>query len=188
MTTPVPVAFSSPISGNLMLRAFGVAGNSQPSGEDFLVTAAQIAALSGSNPSAPIAVGASATAVIGKTYLLNTASGSVLTLPAATGTGGTIKIFVTTTTTSGAHKVLANSTADFLNGNVTGQHSNTPLQFSAAASTAHALQMPFTGSQPSGGFIGDWFEYQDVATNLWEVNGMYQAGTTPTTPFSATNT
>ena len=46
MTTPiVPVAFTTPIPGNVMLRAFGVAGNGQPSGEDFYVSAAQIASL-----------------------------------------------------------------------------------------------------------------------------------------------
>ena len=98
--------------------------------------------------------------------------------------GGVVKAFVTTTTTSGAHKILAASTADYLDGNVVGQHSNTPLQFSAAAATDHSLQMPFTGSQPSGGFVGDWFELQDVAANTWMVKGMFQAGTTPTTPFS----
>lgn len=188
MTSIVPVAFPSPLAGTEMLRAFGVGSNGQPSGEDFLLTTAQIASLASANPNPAIAVGASATAVIGKTYLFNRAAGSTLTLPAAAGTGGVIKVFVTVTTTSAADKVLANSTADYMIGNIIGQTGGTPAQFSATAATDHALQMPFAGSQPSGGFVGDWFELQDIAANLWSVKGMFQAGTTPTSPFSATNT
>lgn len=189
MTSIVPTNFASPLTGNEILRAFSSNSSAVPScGEDFYLSSAQIANLSGSNPQTPVAVGASATAVIGKTYLLNTAAGSVLTLPAAIGSGGTIKVYTTTTTTSGAHKVLANSTSDYMNGILIGENANTAKIFASAATTNHALQMPFSGSQPSGGFIGDWFELADVATNLWSVKGAYQAGTTPTTPFSATNT
>lgn len=188
MVSVAPVAFSSPLTGNEILLGYGIAGNSQPSGENFQMTSAQIANLSSSNPQAPVAVGAAATATIGKKYLLNTASGSVLTLPAAAGTGGIVSVFVTTTTTSGAHKILANSTADYMNGIAVGENANTAKVFASAAATNHAIQMPFAGSQPSGGFIGDWFELTDIATNLWSVKSAYQAGTTPTTPFSATNT
>lgn len=45
MASPVPVAFSSPLSGTEVIRAYGVAKNGQPSGEDFLLTTAQIASL-----------------------------------------------------------------------------------------------------------------------------------------------
>jgi hypothetical protein len=137
---------------------------------------------------APLVAGASTTLTAGnngQTILLNTAAGSVVTLPAATGSGVKFLFVVTTTTTSGAHKILAASTSDFLNGIVTGENANTAKCFASAAATNHSIQMPFSGSQPSGGFIGDWFQFEDVATNLWSVQGMYQAGTTPTTPFSS---
>ena len=128
-------------------------------------------------------------ALAGQTILLNTAAGSVVTMPAATGSGNKYRFVVSTTTTSGAHKILAASVSDFIIGNAVGSTAaGATLKFSStSASTNHALQMPFAGSQPSGGIIGDWFEYQDVAANLWEVAGMYTAGTTATTPFSATN-
>lgn len=186
MTTPiVPTNFTSPLTGNEVLRASGQNSSAIPAcGEDFLLTTSQIAGA----PRAPIGVGATTTATIGNTYLLNAASGSALTLPAAAGTGGKVSVFVTTTTTSGSHKVLSHSTSDYMNGIVTGENGNTAKVFPSAAATNHALQMPFAGSQPSGGFIGDWFELTDVAANLWSVKGSYQAGTTPTTPFSATNT
>lgn len=174
--------------GTEVLQVQGIAANGQLSAQTFQTTTGNIAALGGSNPNAPIPVGVSATAIIGRSYLLNTAAGSVLTLPAPSGKGGVIKVFVTTTTTSGAHKVLANSTSDFLNGILMGNDAGVASAFSAAAATDHALQMPFAGSQPSGGFIGDWFEFTDVAAHLWEVKGAFQSGTTSTSPFSATNT
>lgn len=45
MVSIVPTNFASPLSGNETLRAFGVSGNGMPSGEDFYLTTAQIAAL-----------------------------------------------------------------------------------------------------------------------------------------------
>lgn len=141
------------------------------------------------NNIAPIAVGAAltiTTAMCGAPIMLDTAAGSVATLPAATGSGRTYKFFVKTTATSNAHKILAASVSDFLNGIAVGHvAAGTTLSFSAAAATAHSIQMPFAGTQPSGGFIGDWYEFTDVAANLWDVKGAYLSGTTSTTPFSA---
>lgn len=137
----------------------------------------------------PVAVGATLTitaAQAGQTFLLNTAAGSVATLPAATGSGNIYKFVVSTTITSNAHKILAASVSDFLNGNASGHvAAGTTLSFSAAAATAHSIQMPVAGTTPSGGTIGDWYEFTDVAANLWAVKGAYQSGTTSTTPFSA---
>ena len=141
------------------------------------------------NSPAPVPAGAAITltaAQSNSTILLKTAAGSVATLPAATGSGNRYRFVVTATATSNAHKILAASSSDFLNGVAVGHVSaGTTLTFSAAAATAHSIQMPFAGTQPSGGFIGDWFEFDDVAANLWAVRGMYQSGTTSTTPFSS---
>lgn len=146
-------------------------------------------ALNNSSNISPIAAGAtlSLTAANSDTVtLLNTAAGSVVTLPAALGTGNIYKFVVTTTTTSGAHKILAASSSDFLIGNSVGHTTaGATLTFSStSASTNHSIQMPFAGTQPSGGLIGDWYEFTDVAATLWAVKGMYTAGTTATTPFS----
>lgn len=142
----------------------------------------------GGSVQAPVAVGATlavTAAMAGSTLLLDTAAGSVATLPAATGSGATYTFVVKTTASSNAHKILAASVSDFMNGIVTGENANTAKCFASAAATNHSLQMPFAGTQPSGGFIGDWFTLTDIAANLWTVRGMYQAGTTPTTPFSS---
>lgn len=141
---------------------------------------------------APVLAGATlavTAAMAGSPILLNTAAGSVATLPAATGSGAVYKFFVTTTITSNAHKILAASSSDFLNGISAGHvAAGTTLTFSAAAATAHSIQMPSAGTTPSGGTIGDWYEFTDSATNLWDVKGAYQSGTTSTTPFSTSTT
>jgi hypothetical protein len=139
----------------------------------------------------PALVGASLAitpSLAGATVLLSAATGSVATLPAATGTGNTYRFVVSVTASSNAHKILAASGSDFLNGIVMGQHTNAVLGFSSAAATNHSIQMPFAGTQPSGGFIGDWFDFTDTSPNVWSVKGMFQSGTTSTTPFSTATT
>lgn len=147
-------------------------------------------ALNNTNNISPILAGATLSLIAANsdtTILLNTAAGSVVTMPAALGTGNIYKFVVTTTTTSGAHKILAASSSDFLIGNAVGSTAaGATLKFSStSASTNHSIQMPFAGTQPSGGLIGDWYEFTDIAAGLWEVKGMYTAGTVATTPFSA---
>lgn len=141
---------------------------------------------------APIAVGVALIAkkISGQTYLLNTAAGSVLTLPAATGSGAVIKAVVSLTATSLAHKILTSPITDVLIGQAVGATAaGATLKFSAAAAAAfHSIQMPFAGTQPSGGFEGDFFTFTDVAAGKWHVESMYQAGTTATTPFSTATT
>lgn len=137
---------------------------------------------------APIAVGGTLTATVGGTYLLDTAAGSVLTLPAMTGSGAVFDVIVKTAATSNAHKILAASIADFFIGTAIGQFLNTPLMFQSPAATNHSVQMPFAGTQPSGGLVGDRYFIKDIAANLAEVTGTFSAGTTPTTPFSVATT
>jgi hypothetical protein len=110
-------------------------------------------------------------------------------MPAATGSGNKYRIIVTGTIASNSHKVLANSTSDNLQGIIYAQKAGVVSVFAAlVGSTLHALQMPAASSTPQGGTAGDWFEYTDVATNVWQVNGMNTSGGTVATPFSATNT
>jgi hypothetical protein len=137
---------------------------------------------------APTACGATCTltaANSGTTTLLNLAAGSIATLPAASGTGNVYSFVVSTTTTSAKDAVLAASSSDAIIGLAIGENAGTTKAFAGNASTYHSLQMPYTGTQPSGGFAGDSFTCKDIVTNVWECNGTYQAGTTPTTPYSA---
>lgn len=174
------------LTGTETLQVLGQDGAGHPAASTQQTTTGAIAALAAQNPNAPTAVGATKTASLGSTYLLNTAAGSVLTLPAATGSGGVVRAIVTTAITSNAHKILPNSVADFLQGIAEGHvAAGTPLSFSGNAAASHSIQMPFAGTTPSGGAAGDWFEFRDISAGLWEVTGAYLSGTTSTTPFSA---
>lgn len=139
----------------------------------------------------PQAVGATLTitdSMSGRPILLDTAAGSVATLPPATGSGSKYRFIVSTTVTSNSHKVLAASVSDFITGIAMGYTGSTAKIFGSNGATNHSLQMPSAGTNPSGGFIGDYFELIDIGANLWECSGMYQAGVTPTTPFSTATT
>ena len=139
----------------------------------------------------PVACGATCTltaANSGQTTLLNLAAGSVATLPAATGTGNVYNFVVSTTTSGAKDAILAASSSDAILGLISGENAGTGVWFAGSASTYHSIQMPFAGSQPNGGFKGDSFSCRDIATNVWECNGTFQAGTTPTTPYSSSTT
>lgn len=146
--------------------------------------------LQAGNALTPIACGASCTLTssnAGQTTLLNVASGSVATLPAATGTGNIYPFVVSVAVTSVKDAILAASSSDSLIGIAIGENGNTPKAFVGGA-TFHSFQMPFAGTQPSGGFLGDSFTCKDIAAGVWNCNGTYQSGVTPTTPYStATN-
>lgn len=141
---------------------------------------------------APIGVGAAKTAnrVNGGIYALDTAAGSVLSLPAALGTGLFLSAYVSTSASSNAHKILTAPITDVLIGRATGATAaGATLQFGGKTSDGfHSIQMPFAGTQPSGGIEGDFFNFTDVAAGKWLVEGKYQAGTTATTPFSTATT
>lgn len=135
-------------------------------------------------------VGCGATCTVGASGLntytrLDTAAGSVATLIGATGSGATYKFYVSMATSSAADKILTNPTTDTIIGTAQGENSGTAKVFVGNAGTFHSIQMPFAGSQPSGGFIGDTITCTDVANTIWKCDIQYQAGTTPTTPYSA---
>lgn len=138
---------------------------------------------------APVACGATCTVGAGNNLtLLNQAAGSVATLPAATGTGSIHRFRITVLTTSAAEKILTAPITDTIIGTAIGENAGTAKIFVGNASTYHSIQMPFAGSQPSGGFIGDQITCTDIASGVWACDVNYQAGTTPTTPYSASTT
>ncbi len=133
---------------------------------------------------APVACGATCSPTAGQMILLNQAGGSTVTIPGATGTGNVIRMRISVITTSAAEKVLLTTVTDTIIGTGVGENSGTAKVFVGNAGTYHSLQMPFAGSQPSGGFVGDTITCTDVASTIWACDVQYKAGTTPTTPYS----
>jgi len=154
----------------------------------FAVTVPASGTLALASGTAPVACGATCTLGAANQNTItkfDTAAGSVGTLPAALGTGAKYSIVVTTAVTSNADKVLLTTVTDTIIGTAVGENAGTAKVFVGNASTYHSIQMPFAGTQPSGGFIGDEINCTDIAATIWFCNVKYQAGTTPTTPYSA---
>lgn len=170
----------------------GAAGAPSGSGGVCLTTGCAMATPGLANPvitgPAPTACGATCSATAGQLVLLNIAAGSVVTIPTSSGSGNVIRMRITVATTSAAEKVLLTTTADAIIGTAIGENAGTAKIFVGNASTYHSLQMPFTGTQPSGGFIGDAIVCTDIAAGTWACDVVYQAGVTPTTPYSASTT
>ena len=108
---------------------------------------------------------------LGRIVLLDTASGSVCTLPAAAGTGDTYRFFVSTTVTSNSHIVKVANASDTMVGmletaTTTGATTNGFCE--AAGGTDDTITMNGT---TTGGIVGTYIECTDIATNLWLVYG-----------------
>lgn len=133
-----------------------------------------------------------AAADAGSTTKLDTLTGSVVTLPAATGTGNKYKFLVTVLATSNSHKIQVANSTDFFVGEIMGARTdsgNAVLGFCAANSGTVAtnsdtitLNRTTTGSVN----VGEWVEVEDIATATFAVKGMLSAtGAAFATPFTA---
>lgn len=145
---------------------------------------------------APVAAGSTLTLTAathgGKWIKLDTLTGSVVTLPAATGTGNVYRFYVSVLATSNSHKIQVANATDFFVGVLMGTRTdsgNAVLGFAAANSGTVAtnsdtitLNRTTTGSVN----VGEWVEVTDVATATFQVRGMLSAtGAAFATPFSA---
>jgi len=132
-----------------------------------------------------------ATTDANKTVLLDTAAGSVVTLPAATGTGNKYKFLVTTLATSNSHIIYTDggnsgSGTGVFKGIIFGvrvDSGNAVLGFASSSNDTITLNRTTTGSVT----LGEWIEVIDIAANVWHVRGFLSAtGGAFATPFSTT--
>jgi acetamidase/formamidase len=119
----------------------------------------------------------------GKTILLDTLTGSVVTLPAATGSGCKIRVFEKIAATSNSHKVQVQNSTDVMAGNMgvtlsTGVGVNFPT---VAASDTVTLNRTTSGGATNGGHM----DFEDIAAGIWSVRGQLNGSGVLVTPFSA---
>ena len=132
---------------------------------------------------APIAAGSTKTLLApqsGSTILLDTATGSVVTLPAPT-VGLRFTFIVSVTVTSNSHKVITNAGTVYMVGMVA-------LMEAAATSAVGCL---FNGTShvaitmngtTTGGIIGTRFTLECISTTVWELSGLVAGSGSLTTP------
>lgn len=122
----------------------------------------------------------------GKTINLDTAAGSICTLPAATGSGARFRFIIGTVPTSNSHVVKVANASDTMIGHVlaiSDDAGNTVKPFFAAG-TDDTLTLNRTTT--GGTRKAEWVEFVDLAANLWGVTGVIAQTGAEATPFSAT--
>ena len=116
---------------------------------------------------------------------LDTAAGSVATLPASTGSGAVYKFLVTVTATTNSHVIKVANASDEMRGYVI-QDSDTATApntwWAADNDDTITLNRSTTGLAAQG----EYFEIVDAVLNHFFVRGYSQASGTEATPFSAT--
>ena len=132
------------------------------------------------------AVTASAHSGVGRTLLLGEVGGDAecaITLPAATGTGDLYRFVVSVVNTSNYVIKVADAT-DTIDGSVTILDVDGTAQAGYAATGADDT-ITLNGTT-TGGALGDWVEFVDIATNQWAVRGhlVVPAGSNIADPFS----
>lgn len=120
----------------------------------------------------------------GKTILLDTLTGSVVTLPPATGSQCKIRVFEKIAATSNSHIVKVQNSTDVMAGNLgvtlsTGVGTNWPT---TATSDTITLNRTTSGGASNGGHM----DFEDVAPGVWSVRGQVNGSGILATPFSAT--
>lgn len=141
---------------------------------------------------APVAAGAALTLTEalhnGKTILLDTAAGSTVTLPAASGSGMRFRFLVSVIATSNSHIVKVANSSDTMTGMLmaVSDDAGFPVKGYTADATAGADTITLNRTTTGSTVKGEWIEIEDYAANKWAVKGMTAATGTEATPFSAT--
>lgn len=125
-----------------------------------------------------------ATTHAGKIVTLNAATGIAVTMPNATGTGNTYRFFIGTTITSTNVTTFTRGTASDVYYGIAMLHKATSTYTPfLSASNSNVITLG-TSTNTTGGTIGDWLTFIDVATNAWYVNLVLVGAGTLATPFS----
>lgn len=136
-----------------------------------------------------IAGGSSLSATVaahnGKIIKLDTAAGTTVTLPAATGSGAIFRFVTTVIATSGSHIIKVANASDTMQGFAiladTDSSGATFMFMCAADSDTMTMNRSTQGSVT----IGETVEVIDIATNKFQVRGFLSATGNPATPFTA---
>lgn len=122
-----------------------------------------------------------------KLIALDTAAGSICTLPAATGSGAVYRFVVTVTATSNSHIIKVANANDFMAGfiNVVDLDGTAAGMYKGDGTADDTITMNRT---TTGGVIGDEIEVVDLKANLFLVRGSLTcvAGSNIADPLSAT--
>jgi len=119
----------------------------------------------------------------GATVTVNRAAGSTLTLPAATGSGARFRVVIGTTLTSGSLVIQVTGNDTMIGQVQTLSDDSDAVKAFAAGATDDTITLNRTTT--GVGTRGEWFLFEDVASDVWHVHGFTTSSGTEATPFSA---
>lgn len=156
-------------------------------------TAAEINAAADKSANAVIAANGDTLAVTqathaGKVVAIGKTTGTVVTLPAATGTGDIYRFVISIAATSNANIIKVANATDVMNGSVNLQQDTDAagtLKMWLAATGDDT--MTFAGAATTGGIKGGYIECIDYLAGFWACRAFTASGGgSEATPFSAT--
>lgn len=139
---------------------------------------------------APIPAGSTYTMVMdvchGRQINLDTATGSTVTLPPATGSGAKYRFVVSALATSNSHVIKVANSSDAMQGGIViadTDSSGAASSFFAVAGTSDTITL--NRSTTGSVVVGETITIRDVANNRYQVEGLLAGTGTVATPFSA---
>lgn len=177
-----------------ILKSLPYAGFGVNADNKFVTPAGFAVGASGSEVAQPVAgagIAAGATLALtevahnGALILLNTAAGSVVTLPASTGKGARYRFMVSVLATSNSHQIKVANGTDVMKGSIFSKDDtsdNAVAFFAGASDDTITLNRTTSGSVA----IGEYIEIEDYAAGFFRVSGFIANTGVPATPFSAT--
>lgn len=121
----------------------------------------------------------------GKTILLDTAAGSVVTLPTSTGGGAVYKFLVTVTATSNSHVIKVGNATDEMRGFMIAD-SDTATAPNTWWAADNDDTITFNRTSTGTAAQGHYVEVVDAVAGHFFVRGFIEQSGTEATPFSAT--
>lgn len=118
----------------------------------------------------------------GSTVLLDTAAGSVVTLPAPK-VGLRYTFIISTTVTSNSHKVITDAGTTFLLGGLAMGEAAGTTTLNALGDGSANVAVTMNGTT-TGGIKGSRFTVECISTTVWEVSGIINGSGTLATPFA----
>ena len=181
-------AHTAPVGANVLPVGWSTVKSATVGQIHWHVGEFQLGAVSG-----PVAAGATLTIdpVLhnNRVVLLDTAAGSTITLPDATGSGLRVKFVVSVTPTSNQHRIdVAAGGSAFFGTVVMDTDADSvdlaTVSFPSGPTVTDVDRIDLNGTT-KGGDKGDWLEVIDIATDSWHVSGVLTGTGTEVTPFTA---
>lgn len=117
----------------------------------------------------------------GKTVVLSKADNLAVTLPAATGSGARYRFVIGVLASGGAYTIGVTGNDTFKGLFLGLDDDGVPPNAWAAASNSNLITLD---GSTRGGKVGDLVEIEDIAADIWLVQGRIQQSGTEATPFS----